>query len=67
MAERDLYSLDETGGRLGVSRTTVKKMLISGELISVKIGRRRMVPAISLQRWMDKRTAEAEAQLQPAS
>jgi excisionase family DNA binding protein len=42
------YSIDEVAGRLGVHRTTIYDMLHRGELESVKIGARRVIPRGSL-------------------
>lgn len=65
--DKMLYSLDEVAGMTDLSKTTVKTIVTRGELLSVKVGKRRLVTAAALQRWIDERTAEAEAeQLQAA-
>jgi excisionase family DNA binding protein len=54
---------DEFGGRLlltpeagayaiGVSRAQMYKLLTSGEIASIKIGRLRRVPVAALRRWI---------------
>jgi excisionase family DNA binding protein len=47
--EAQLFSIDEVMQRLGVGRNTVFNLLGSGELRSVKLGRRRMVSAQALR------------------
>jgi excisionase family DNA binding protein len=46
--ERRFYSLEETAAMLGVSRQTLENWWRRGTLRTVKIGGRRLVPAIAL-------------------
>lgn len=48
-----LLTVTEAAGRLGVGRTTVFGLIRSGELRSVSIGRRRLVPADAINEFVD--------------
>ncbi len=52
-----LLSIDEAAKALGIGRTALYAELLSGELWSVKVGRRRLVPASAIGRYIDKRGA----------
>ena len=47
---RTAYSLDEAARSLGLSRRTLYELMAAGTLASVKLGRRRLVPAAELDR-----------------
>lgn len=47
-----LVSLDEAASELGVGQTTLFKLLSSGELKGVKIGRRRLIPRAELEAYV---------------
>jgi excisionase family DNA binding protein len=66
MMDKALYSLDQIAEMTDLSKTTVKTIVNRGEMLSIKVGKRRLVTAAALQHWIDDRTAEAEAQLQAA-
>jgi excisionase family DNA binding protein len=52
------YSVDETVEASGLGRSTIYELIRSGELDSIKVGRRRIVPADALREFIDtKRTA----------
>jgi excisionase family DNA binding protein len=51
---RVLYPLKEIQQKLGVSRSTVYKLLSDGQLPSVKIGRRRFVTADALSAYIEE-------------
>jgi excisionase family DNA binding protein len=55
-------SIAETCERLGVGRTTVYELLKAGELDSVKIGRRRLVPASSPAVYLERLAARQRQQ-----
>jgi len=59
--ERLMYSVDETIQTTGLGRTKVYELLATGELPSVKVGRRRMIPAAALQEFVADLLAEAKA------
>jgi excisionase family DNA binding protein len=48
------YSVEDAAPILGVGRTTIFELIASGRLESVKIGRRRIIPADALQRLLDE-------------
>jgi excisionase family DNA binding protein len=47
------FGVDELADALGLSRTLIKQMIRTGELPSVKAGRRRLVARKALERWLD--------------
>jgi len=59
------YSVEEAGPILGVVRTTVFEKIATGELESVKIGRRRIIPADALRRFLDELRADQDHEAQP--
>jgi excisionase family DNA binding protein len=55
-----LHTPEEAAERLRCGRTTVYELMASGELESVKVGRLRRVPAVSLVAYVDRlRSGEA--------
>lgn len=58
-AKRRLYPLMEAAEQLGVGRSTIYELIGSGQIEVVKIGRRTLVPADSLDRYVDRLTAAA--------
>lgn len=54
-----LVSVPEAGRRLSVGRSTVLELVASGRLGSVKVGARRLVPVIELERFVAELCAEA--------
>jgi excisionase family DNA binding protein len=52
------YSIDEAVEASGIGRTTLYELMGSGEIESVKVGRRRIIPADSIRAYFDSlRTA----------
>ncbi|MCX7618333.1 helix-turn-helix domain-containing protein [Tepidiforma sp.] len=47
--ERKAYSIPEAAQALGIGRTLAIKLVQSGQLRSIKVGRRRLVPAAALE------------------
>ena len=47
--EKMLYTVDEVMALLSISRTRAYRAIASGELPSVKIGRRRLIPTEGLE------------------
>ena len=47
---RHSYSLDEAAQSLGLSRRTLYHLMDAGKLSTVKLGKRRLVPAQELER-----------------
>ena len=63
LQEKRLISVAETQHCLGLSRSKIYELLSSGDLPSVKIGRRRLIPAVAIDTWvsgLDKPTSNAE-------
>lgn len=52
MTSRNLLTRDEVAERLRCSITTVSRMLSSGELYSVRIQRRVLIPEEALDAWV---------------
>lgn len=51
---RALLPVDEAARRLGIGRTTVFGLIRTGELRSVSVGRRRLVPADAIEAFVAK-------------
>lgn len=51
----DLLSLAEAGHRLGISRTTLWRMTSVGELPTVRIGARVLIPRAALEQFIAER------------
>ncbi|TQM71283.1 excisionase family DNA binding protein [Actinomadura hallensis] len=54
-----VLTVDEAAERLRVSRWTLYNLIRSNQLRTVKIGRRRLVPANALAEYLDQLTEEA--------
>ena len=50
-------SVEEAADALGIGRTLVFQLLRSGELQSIRVGRRRLIPIAVLDRWLAMRLA----------
>lgn len=50
--KRRLYPLPEAAELLGVGRSTIYELIGAGALASVKIGRRTLVPAEAIDRYI---------------
>jgi excisionase family DNA binding protein len=50
MTEKQLFSVQETAKRWGVSPFTVRRLIEAGELRSVTIAARRLVPVSEIER-----------------
>ena len=55
---RMAYSVTEAAAALGVSKTLIYQMIRRGELPSVKIGARRVVPVAAIHELLGQRDAE---------
>lgn len=65
MIEKVGYSVEETMQAMGLGRTTVYDLISSGALESIKVGRRRIIPADSIHAYFDAQRAAANGR-QPA-
>jgi excisionase family DNA binding protein len=45
---------------LGICERTITDLLTSGEIPSVRVGRRRLIPVRELRKWLTKRAAAGE-------
>ena len=54
--------IDEAAHVLGVSASTVKKLIRRGELVSYKIGTARLIPFSATQDWIAEQKRLAEQQ-----
>jgi excisionase family DNA binding protein len=57
--QRRLYSMEQVALILGLSRTKVYQLVRSGDLVSVKIGKRRMVFRESIDEYVERLRVEA--------
>jgi len=60
-SEAMLFTVEEAADILGIGRTTIYKLLNSGDLLGVKIGRARRVPRSELDRYVAARLTMATA------
>ena len=56
-AEPVAVSVGEAAKRLGISRAHLYGFVMSGELPSVLLGRRRVIALTALRAWLEQRTA----------
>jgi excisionase family DNA binding protein len=56
---RMLYSVPETMALLNLSRTQLYELIRSQRLVTVTVGRRRLVPAAALDKYISRLMAEA--------
>ena len=52
-----LRNIDESADELGVSARTVATLIARGELRSIKIGRRRLVPRQAIEEFVERQMA----------
>lgn len=57
--ERLLLTVEEAARRLGIGRTLAWRLVRSGDLPSVRLGRLVRVPRGALQVWLDRRSTGA--------
>jgi excisionase family DNA binding protein len=57
-----LYRLDQVCEALSLGRTTVKQLMYDGHLDSIKVGRLRLVPVDSIDRFIAARLESKVAQ-----
>lgn len=55
-----LLTVKEVAAATSLSKTTIHRLLGTGDLRSVKIGRARRVPASALDAYLDRLSVEAE-------
>lgn len=52
--ERLLYSIPDAADQLSVSARVLERLVADGEVSTVKIGRRRLVPAEALEDYVER-------------
>lgn len=57
---RLLFSLEEAGQVLNLSRATLFRLMARGELRPLKVGRRTLLAADELERFVREKVAESE-------
>lgn len=60
--DRLTCSVEEAADALGIGRTLVFDLVRSGELQSLKVGRRRLIPTAALDAWLATRMAIARSE-----
>lgn len=60
MADEILLSVSEAARRLGIGRSLLYRLILEGQILSVKIGRSRRVPLWALEEFVKVKVAEAE-------
>ena len=65
--ERQTLTIEETAQVLGISRTSAYAAARRGELPTVRIGRRYVVPRAALERLLSQARGGAESPVIPAS
>jgi excisionase family DNA binding protein len=51
-AQRITLSIGEAASRLGVSKTTLWSLVRGGQIRSISLGRRRLIPVTALDQWV---------------
>lgn len=51
--ERDVYTVEEAGARLGISRDHAYRLAAKGEIPTLRLGRRLVVPRVRLERLLE--------------
>jgi excisionase family DNA binding protein len=52
--ERLLFTVEQCAEALGIGRTKAYELVLKGEISSVKVGRRRLVPRWALEKFIRK-------------
>jgi excisionase family DNA binding protein len=62
VVERTLLSIPEAGEALHLGETKIKELVARGELLSVKIGKSRRIPANVVRSYVERLVTEAASQ-----
>ena len=57
--DRLTYTVDEVARMLGISRGLAYEMVNRGELPSIRLGRRVLIPCRAFDRWLDEAVRSA--------
>ncbi|HWO73727.1 MAG TPA: helix-turn-helix domain-containing protein [Dehalococcoidia bacterium] len=60
MGDEILLTVNEAARRLGIGRSLLYRLMLEGEVLSVKIGRSRRIPVLALEEFVKAKVAEAE-------
>jgi excisionase family DNA binding protein len=63
MADELLLTVGEAARRLGIGRSLLYRLMLEGQVLSVKIGRSRRVPVWALEEFARAKAAEAAEDL----
>jgi len=55
----DLYTISETAERLRVSRSTIYRLIASGDLLVIRLGTAPRIPAKVVDQFIDRRLRAA--------
>ncbi len=55
-----LLRVEEAGKRLGIARTSMFRLIATGEVTSVQVGRLRRVPVTCLEEYVERLKHQAE-------
>lgn len=58
---RRCFGLREVARQLGISYETMKRVVRSGQIASIKLGDRRLIPAEALDEYIERLKAESAA------
>jgi len=61
LPERLLLTVEEAAEQLGIGRTLIYKLISSGEIESIRIGRLRRVPTAAIQEYARRLVSDAPA------
>ncbi len=56
--EKLLLSVDQASEVIGLGRSVTYEKIMAGEIASVKVGRRRLIPASALAAWAERQVSE---------
>jgi excisionase family DNA binding protein len=59
VADEILLTVREAARRLGIGRSLLYRLILEGQVLSVKIGRSRRIPVCALEEFAKKKVAEA--------
>ena len=59
--DRLLFTVTEAAAKLGLGRSLVYNLIMSGQIDSISIGRARRIPASALSEFIERRMAKGRA------
>jgi excisionase family DNA binding protein len=59
--DRLAYSVEDGANLLGIGRTLMFDLVRRGDVPSIKVGKRRLIPARALSEWVDRQQVEQAA------